>query len=194
MRNIYQASGLLDAKVEGQIEDDYKGKEGDLFIRFVVQEGKQTRVASLAIEGNHAFKEDELLGVIGSTPGQPYSDFSVTTDRDNILALYFNEGFPEAIFSAAAERVSSNPAAQKADAGGSTTASQDHEKKKQKEEESKPAIEQAEAVRLAYHIQEGPQTRVRRILIGGYEHTRLGVIHREGPIKGEGPLPGRDVS
>src|SRR5467141_520467 len=172
MRTLYQTNGFLDAKVEQQIEDNYKGKEGDLFIRFVVQEGKQTRVASLSIEGNHAFKEAELLDVIGSTPGQPYSDFGVTTDRDNILALYFNEGFPEASFSATAERVAASPAAQKADAGGSTTSSQDKGQKEQKEEDSKPAIEQAEAVRLVYHILEGPRTRVRRILIGGYVLSR----------------------
>src|SRR6266853_1589942 len=193
MLSLYQANGFLDAKVEQQIEDNYKGKEGDLLIRFVVQEGKQTRVASLSIEGNRAFKEDELLGVIGSTPGQPYSDFGVTTDRDNILALYFNEGFPEASFSATAERVSASPAAQKADAGGSTTSSQHNGKKVQKEEESKPAIGQAEAVRLVYHIREGPQTRVRRVLIGGYEHTRLGVIHREVHIRVKEPLREGDV-
>src|SRR5256884_97711 len=81
MLSLYQANGFLDAKVEQQTEDNYKGKEGDLLIRFVIQEGKQTRVASLSIEGHRAFKEDELLGVIGSTPGQPYSDFGVTTDR-----------------------------------------------------------------------------------------------------------------
>ena len=48
-------------------------------------------------------KKTILLGVIGSTPGQPYSDFNVATDRDNILALYYNEGFPEARFTATAE-------------------------------------------------------------------------------------------
>src|SRR5260370_488859 len=111
MLSLYQANGFLDAKVEQQIEDNYKGKEGDLLIRFVVQEGKQTRVASLTIEGNRAFKEDELLGVIGSTPGQPYSAFGVTTDRDNILALYFNQGVPAATFSATAERAYSTPPA-----------------------------------------------------------------------------------
>src|SRR5713226_3608062 len=193
MRSLYQANGFLDAKVEQQTEDDYKGKEGDLFIRFVVQEGKQTRVASLSIEGNRAFKEQELLGVVGSTPRQPYSDFGVTTDRDNILALYFNEGFPEASFSAAAERVSAGPAAQKADGGGSGASTGEKGEKAQKEKESKPAIEQAEAVRLVYHIQEGPQTRVRRILIGGYQHTRPGVIHREVHIKVKEPLREGDV-
>src|SRR5437870_5368013 len=124
MRTLYQANGFLDAKVEQQTEDNYKGKQGDLFIRFVIQEGKQTRVASLSMEGNHAFKDGELLGVVGSTPGQPYSDFIVTTDRDNILALYFNEGFPEASFRATVERVTRDPVAQKADAGMNTVSSQ----------------------------------------------------------------------
>jgi outer membrane protein insertion porin family len=193
MRSLYQANGFLDAKVEQQTEDDYKGKEGDLFIRFVVQEGKQTRVASLSIEGNHAFKEEELLGVIGSTTGQPYSDFNVTTDRDSILALYFNEGFPEASFAATAEPVSTGPGAQKTDPAESATSSQENEKKEQKEKKSKAEIEQADAIRLVYRIQEGPQTRVRRILVGGYQHTRPGVIHREIHIKVKEPLREGDV-
>src|SRR5437899_8130419 len=140
MRSLYQANGFLDAKVEQQIEDNYKSKEGDVFVRFVVQEGKQTRVASLSIEGIHVFKEEELLDDIGSTRGQPYSDFNVTTDRDNILALYFNEGFPEARFSPTAERVSADPTAQKADASGSATSFQENEKKALKEKDSKTAI------------------------------------------------------
>ena len=189
MLNLYQANGFLDAKVEPHVEDDYKGKDGDLFIRFTVQEGKQTRVASLSIEGIHAFKEEELLGVIGSTPGQPYSDFSVTTDRDNILALYFNEGFPEASFTAAAERVPAPTSKTPPDATGASVP----QNGKKEEKESKSAIEQADAIRLVYRIQEGPQTRVRRILIGGYEHTRYGVIRREVHIKVKKPLRQGDV-
>src|SRR5438876_3898605 len=191
MRDLYQANGFLDARVEGQVADNYKGKEGDVFIRFAVQEGKQTRVASLSIEGIHAIKEEELLGVIGSTPGQPYSDFGVTTDRDNILALYFNEGFPEASFSATADRVSAAPAEQKTGVGEGNVSTK--ENKEQKEKETKSQIEQAEAVRLVYHIQEGPQTLVRRILVGGYRHTRPGVIHREVHIKVKEPLREGDV-
>ena len=34
-----------------------------------------------------------------------YSDFNVATDRDNILARYFNAGFPEASFTATADRI-----------------------------------------------------------------------------------------
>ena len=194
MRSLYQANGFLDAKAEQQVEDNYKGKKGDVFIRFQVQEGRQTRVASLSTEGIHAFKEEELMGVIGSTPGQPYSDFGVTTDRDNILALYFNEGFPEASFTATAEPVPAEPPGQKADAAMNSASSQENGKKKEeKEKEAKPAIEQADAVRLMYHIQEGPQTRVGRILISGYEHTRPGVIRREVHIKVGEPLREGDV-
>src|SRR5712664_502342 len=109
IKNLYLANGFLEATVEAQALDNYKGKEGDLVIRFVIQEGKQTRVASLKMQGVHAFKEDVLLGVVASTPGQPYSEFNVTTDRDNILALYFNDGFPQAKFTATAERVKEEP-------------------------------------------------------------------------------------
>ena len=188
MRTLYQANGFLEAKVEQQIEDDYKGKQDDLFIRFKVQEGKQTRVASLSIEGNHAFKEEELFGAIGSTPGQPYSDFGVTTDRDNILALYFNEGFPEASFTSSAERVTAEAAAGDI-ANGATSKNNGAQQGK----EPKSTIEQAEAIRLVYRIQEGPQTRVRRVLLSGYKHTRPGVIRREIRIKVNEPLREGDV-
>ena len=193
MKSLYQANGFLDAKVEQQVEDNYKGKEGDLFIRFKVQEGKQTRVASLAIEGIHAFKEEELLGVIGSTPGQPYSDFGVTTDRDNILALYFNEGFPEASFAATAEPMATDAPGQKAATETTAGAAAENGKTEVKEKGSKTEIEQAHAIRLVYRIQEGPQTRVRRVLISGYEHTRPGVIAREVHIKVREPLREGDV-
>ena len=185
MRGLYLANGFLDAKVEAQILDNYQGKEGNVYIRFVVQEGKQTRVASLTIDGNHAFKEEELLGVIGSTPGQPYSDFNVTNDRDNILALYFNQGFPEAHFTAtAAQVVQEKP--EKTDTTSANGSPKEQALKKEKQ--SSGAIEQTAPVRLVYRIEEGPQTRVRRILLTGYNRTRPGVIRREVRVKPNEPL------
>ncbi len=197
MRGLYDANGFLNAKVDGQILDNYKGKEGDIFVRFAIQEGEQTRVASVAIEGIHAFKEEELLGVIGSTPGQPYSDFNVATDRDNILALYFNEGFPEASFTSTADRVTAETSAgakaetktEAAAAGGE----KNQKKEEEKEKSSKPEAVQAAPVRLVYHITEGPQTRVRRILLSGYSRTRPKVIQREIRVKQGEPLREGDV-
>ena len=192
MRGLYLANGFLDAKVNADISDNYKGREGDIFVRFAVQEGEQTRVASLSIEGLHAFTEEELLGVIGSSPGQPYSDFNVTTDRDNILALYFNAGFPDASFTSTAERVT--PEGKPAEGSGAQSGSSSKEKNSKKEnEKEKLEVAQAAPVRLVYRITEGPQTVVKRVLLTGYKRTRTGVIQREIRVKTGAPLRESDV-
>jgi outer membrane protein assembly complex protein YaeT len=155
MRDLYLSNGFQQVKVSSEALDDYRGKRGDLLIRFTIEEGPKTRVASLALEGNHAFTTDELLAVIGSTPGQAYSPAGVGTDRDNILVNYYNAGFPEARFNATVEEVG-------ASAPGSA-----------QQETAAPAV------RLTYHIDEGPQTIVRQLLISGYGHTRPGIVRRE---------------
>ena len=43
-------------------------------------------------------------------------------------------------------------------------------------------------VRLTYHITEGRQVLVARVLLSGYEHTRPGVISREVGIRAGEPL------
>src|SRR6202790_861274 len=190
MRNLYLANGFLQAVVEAQVLDNYSGKEGDLLIRFVVREGKQTRVASLSIEGAHAFTVDELLGVIGSTRGQPYSDFSVATDPDNILALYFNEGFPAARFTSTAELVNGEAKASAKPEGNAREAKEGKTGGAKSETGSTYA---GDFMRVMYHIEEGPQTRVRRILLSGYQHTRVGVMRREISVKPDAPLREGDV-
>lgn len=186
MRNLYQANGFLDATVDAQALDNYKGKEGDLLVRFVVTEGKQTRVDSLKMEGVHAFTEEELQGVVASTPGQPYSEFNVSSDRDNILAMYFNDGFPEARFTATAEKVEPSKSGEAASSEARAT---NNGKKSEKNNQKKDnEAYQGDLMRVVYRIEEGPQTRVRRILLTGYAHTRAGVIRREIRVKQQAPL------
>ncbi len=158
IRTLYTANGFQDAEVQSQLIDDYKGHHGDLSVKFVIQEGQQTRVASLAIQGNVQLSQDELLGVVGSSKGQPFSDFNISTDRDNILATYYDQGFSEARFTADVEKI---PAA---------------------------GPNAAPTVRLTYHITEGRQVLVASVLLSGYEHTRPGVISREVSIKPGAPL------
>ncbi len=159
---MYVANGFRDVKVRPELIEDYRGKEGDLFVRFRIEEGIQTLVGELKIEGNHALSDDVLAGVIGSTPGQPYSDFSVSGDRDNILTLYYNEGFPEARFVASVEDLPADPSPSNAAA--------------------------SPRVRLIYRITEGPQVGIARVLTGGYQHTRPGVIGREISFRAGEPL------
>ena len=98
IRGVYLSNGFQDAQVTASVDDHYRDKKNNLFVTFHIVEGSQTFISSLKIEGNHAIATATLLNVTGSTPGQPYSEASVTSDRNNILALYYNDGFPEAGF------------------------------------------------------------------------------------------------
>ena len=61
------------------------------------------------IEGNRAISSQELSGAIGSTAGQPYSDLNVAGDRDNVLTLYYDQGFPNAQFHALVDNIPAQP-------------------------------------------------------------------------------------
>jgi outer membrane protein assembly factor BamA len=177
IRDLYAVNGFREAEVRSELAEGYRGKEGDLFVRLHVSEGPQTLVADLKLEGNHALSDETLLSVIGSSAGQPYSEFNVSGDRDNILALYYNDGFPEARFTAETQELAApGPAAGSGPKGSPAT----------------PAV-QAHRVRLLYHIVEGPQVRVGRLLVSGYEHTRAKVVEREVQVKADEPLREGDV-
>jgi len=184
MENLYRANGFPAATVAAQILDNYEKKQGDVFIRFVVSEDVQTRVAELRIEGNQAFGKEELLGVVASLPGQPYSDFNVATDRANILAQYFNEGFPEATFESESQPIEEQATAAK----DNPTQGKLTDRTSETRAEKKTGPVTAKTVRLIYRIHEGPQIHVHRILIAGLNHTRLGVVKREVRVKPTQPL------
>jgi outer membrane protein assembly factor BamA len=186
MRNLYISNGFLSAKVDAQVDEVTKEKTGGLIARFNIDEGKQTLVSSLKVEGAHAISEEEIRGVLGSLPGQPYSDINVAGDRDNVLALYYNQGFPNATFSYTAEPDDSPET--KAELAKEKTA-----KEKLTGERRRYAIERAEPVKLVYRIEEGPQVLVKRVFVTGYTHTRPRVIRREVRVKPGGPLREGDV-
>ncbi len=98
IRALYISNGFREVQGTAQTDDNYHGKKGNLFVTFNIVEGPQTRVASLEIEGNKAITTNTLLAAVGSTTGQPYSTEDVASDRNNILALYYDDGFPKARF------------------------------------------------------------------------------------------------
>src|SRR6185437_4272082 len=98
IRNLYLSNGFRNATVTAQVDEKYHGRKNNLFVTFQISEGVQTRVAALQLQGNQSLSADLLMSVVGSTTGQPYSEMSVASDRNNILALYYNDGYPEARF------------------------------------------------------------------------------------------------
>lgn len=169
LRELYAANGFREVNVTSEIEHAHGGKDNDLFVHVHVKEGAQTLVSKLAVEGNKALPQKELLNVIGSSEGEPYSDFNVAIDRDNILALYYNEGFPDARFTSTLEEVTGEPGGAEQAGGGK------------------------QQVALTYHIDEGEQILVSQVQIGGYERARRGVIAREIQLKPGEPLREGDV-
>lgn len=189
IKTLYAANGFLTARVRGATETNAGGKPGDLVVRFEIEEGKQTLVSSLNISGMSAIDEEEIRGVLGSLPGQPYSEINVAKDRDNILAMYFNRGFPNAAFTWTAEADSAakaeTPAERQNEAKGKDSGAE--------EDIRKYHIERAEPMHLTYKIEEGTQVRVRDVLLTGYKHTRQRVIRRDVKVMRNAPLREGDV-
>lgn len=98
IRNLYLSNGFRNATVTAQTNEHYRGRKNNLFVTFQIAEGIQTRVAALDFQGNQSIRTETLRSVVGSTAGQPYSEMGVASDRNNILALYYNDGYPEARF------------------------------------------------------------------------------------------------
>ncbi|HUN60578.1 MAG TPA: POTRA domain-containing protein [Candidatus Sulfotelmatobacter sp.] len=187
MKNLYAANGFLSATVKaGTIEQN---KAGELTVRFNISEGKQTLVSGLKLEGMKAVSEEEIRQVVGSLPGQPYSEVSIGSDRDNILALYYSKGYPNATFSWTAtpdtSKETEGPGAKKAESKGKGEQLSD--------ENSVSRIARAEPIELTYKIEEGSQVIVRRVLITGYKHTRRYVIERKVKVVPGEPLREGDV-
>jgi outer membrane protein insertion porin family len=159
IRDLYIANGFLQAQAAPEVKNHYSGKNGDLFVQFHILEGQQTLVGGLKIDGNHALSDEQISAVVGSTQGEPFSEANIASDRNNVLALYFNDGYPDARF----------------------------------EEQQSPAAE-PNRVNLAYHITEGEQIRVARVLLIGYEHVRRGTISRQVELKPHEPLRESDVA
>jgi outer membrane protein insertion porin family len=96
--SLYQENGFRDVKVTSIVQDDYRGKVGAIAVTIEIDEGQQWLISKLEVEGIRSLDRDRIIASLASTVGQPFSEFNVAVDRDNILSEYFNEGFPNATF------------------------------------------------------------------------------------------------
>ena len=109
IENLYRANGFEQLKVSSNVIDDYGGRENNLAIEVKIEEGPQTLVGKFHIEGNQTFPASQLQAEINTAPGEPYSEYNIAQDRDNLLNYYFNHGFPQATFEAAAKPSADQP-------------------------------------------------------------------------------------
>lgn len=109
IEDLYRANGFQQVKVASTVMDDYQGHENDLVLKISVDEGPQTLVGAFHMEGNQAFSEKDLAADINTAEGQPFSEYDIAQDRDNLLNYYFNHGFPNASFEASAKPMPGAP-------------------------------------------------------------------------------------
>jgi len=98
IQSLYSSNGFHAVKVTPAITDNYEGKSGHLKVTIAIDEGAQTTVGKLAIEGNSSLSTDKILSMISASEGQPYSDAMVINDQTEVTDSYFNLGFPQMRF------------------------------------------------------------------------------------------------
>ncbi len=96
--DLYESNGFRDVKVTSTVETNYKGKENDLSVRFVIAEGKQWRVTKLQTEGAARLDLNPIKPQFASAEGQPYTEINIASDRNRIIEYYSLHGFPSATF------------------------------------------------------------------------------------------------
>lgn len=109
IEDLYRANGFQQVKVTPTTKDDYHGHIGHIVVILNIEEGSQTLVSSLKIEGNKAFSDDVLRSLINTTEGQPFSDANVTNDHDSVVSYYYNHGFPNVAFDSQTQPVRGQP-------------------------------------------------------------------------------------
>jgi outer membrane protein insertion porin family len=96
IRDLYRSNGFRGIEVTSRVEQNALGEQGNLAVFFQIHEGRQTRVEELTITGAEKIPQERFYYQLASVGGQPFSEVNVATDRDLILAEYFNAGYQDA--------------------------------------------------------------------------------------------------
>lgn len=91
MENLYRGLGYLSAKAKGEITFNDSETEG--YIKIAINEGVQSKVEEVTIEGSTVFSKEDILKAIYLKKGMPYNDVDLGEDRYRILSLYLRKGY-----------------------------------------------------------------------------------------------------
>ncbi|GAC1431707.1 MAG: hypothetical protein NVS9B5_02930 [Terriglobales bacterium] len=88
---VYRDAGYEQAKVSSRVVDH----EPRIDVTFQIDEGPQTLVDNLQVEGNSSIPVDDLTQKkgFGLRSGQPFSPARLSDDRSRILATYLDHGY-----------------------------------------------------------------------------------------------------
>ena len=95
IQRMYRASGFRQAEVTSKLVTKYQGNPSLLAIDIIINEGPQTRVAWVRVEGSYILPQEQLPE-LSTAEGQGFDESSLEDDRDAMLGKYFDNGFPNA--------------------------------------------------------------------------------------------------
>lgn len=91
IEDLYRGLGYLSAKAKGEIKLNESKTEGYIIIS--INEGIQSKVGEIEMEGNSVFSKEEILNTLYLKRGMPYNDVDLGEDRYRILSLYSKKGY-----------------------------------------------------------------------------------------------------
>jgi outer membrane protein insertion porin family len=91
VKAFYQKNGYLDVKVEYRLDTD---AQGYIYLRLLIDEGKQYTVGRIAIRGNDKFSTEEVAGSLKTClEGLVFTYDALKEDVSNIQGYYFGKGY-----------------------------------------------------------------------------------------------------
>lgn len=104
--DLYISNGFRSVKVEDHVTDRYEGKLNHIAVSLHITEGAQTYISKIDIEGPSEQDQRHLRSILLSYSGEPFSEVSVATDRDNVLNYFYNNGYLNADFEYSVQQTS----------------------------------------------------------------------------------------
>lgn len=104
---LYRDRGYEDVKVAAHVADH----DPKIDVSFELQEGPQTLVDDINVEGNHSIPYEQLTAPIGFElrSGVPFSPRKMAEDRNRISATYLNRGYLNAEVKVSVNRSGNDP-------------------------------------------------------------------------------------
>lgn len=91
---FYNALGYLHMDVD--VKKDFQKNGRDLYLEFIIHEGRQTKIQSIRIAGNKGIDISEIHRVLQLKEGSPYNVIDVGDARHRVLYLYYRYGYIDA--------------------------------------------------------------------------------------------------
>ncbi|MFP4388676.1 MAG: outer membrane protein assembly factor BamA [Desulfococcaceae bacterium] len=105
IRALYRKEGYLDVEVETDADRGDVDEEGrrPVSVAYQIQEGIQTRVEAVRIEGLTAVPASEAQAELALRPGEPYREFMISSDENTLSAMISERGYPHVSVTGRAE-------------------------------------------------------------------------------------------